>query len=44
VKDFAVLSLGKLTMEGGPAVLRMTASDFQGAQAIDVHSIELRRQ
>ncbi|MGB0597152.1 MAG: arylsulfatase [Rubripirellula sp.] len=44
VKDFKVLSLGKLTMERGPAVLRMTASDFQGDQAIDVHSIELIRQ
>ncbi len=44
VKDFQVLSLGELTMQRGTAVLRMTASDFKGAQAIDVHSIELVRK
>ncbi len=41
VKDFRPLSLGRIRLEQGQAVLRLTASDFQGPEAIDVHSIQL---
>ncbi|MEM8668342.1 MAG: arylsulfatase [Planctomycetota bacterium] len=44
VKDFKPLSLGTLELGGGRATLRLTASDFQGNEAIDVHSIRLVRQ
>ncbi|QDT10317.1 arylsulfatase [Planctomycetes bacterium K23_9] len=41
VKDFRPLRLGSLRLEQGRQTLRLTAADFQGKQAIDVHSIVL---
>ena len=41
VKDFKPLSLGNLRLETGRGMLRLSAEDIQGPQAIDVHSIEL---
>lgn len=42
VKDFNPLSLGRLQLETGRGVLRLTAEDIRGPQVIDVHSIELQ--
>lgn len=44
VKEFKPLSLGKIELRSGRGLLSLTASDLQGPQAIDVHSIELIRQ
>jgi arylsulfatase A-like enzyme len=44
VKDFAPLELGSIDLEVGRATLRLTAPNITGAQAIDVHSIELVRK
>lgn len=44
VKDFRPLSLGTLRLPKGRAVLQLTARDFQGGEAIDVHSIQLVRR
>jgi len=43
VKDFQPLSLGKFSLPQGRATLKLSASEFGGEQAIDVHSIRLVR-
>ncbi len=43
VKDFKPLSLGTLNLDKGRALLRLTAPNITGEEAIDVHSIELNR-
>ncbi len=43
VKDFKPLSLGKLQLPEGRAILRLSAEDFVGDEAVDVHSIQLIR-
>jgi hypothetical protein len=43
VKDFRPLPLGVLSLEKGRAVLRLTAPEITGTEAIDVHSVELNR-
>jgi len=43
VKDFKPLSLGTLRLTKGRRLLRLSATDIQGPQVIDVHSIELQR-
>ena len=43
VKDFRPLRLGMLDLKKGAGVLRLTAPEMVGQEAIDVHSIELRR-
>ncbi|MEM6689983.1 MAG: arylsulfatase [Planctomycetota bacterium] len=44
VKDFKALSLGNVTLESGKTAFRLTAKDFRGSRAIDVHSIEMKRK
>ena len=44
VKDFQPLSLGTLHLPVGDCTLRLTAEEIPGAEAIDVHSIQLIRQ
>lgn len=44
VKEFKPLSLGKIDLRKGRGLLKLTASDLKGPQAVDVHSIELIRQ
>jgi arylsulfatase A-like enzyme len=44
VKDFKPLSLGTLNLAKGRSLLRLTAPKITGEEAIDVHSIELRRR
>ncbi|MDF1824999.1 MAG: arylsulfatase [Verrucomicrobiales bacterium] len=41
VKDFKAVSLGELTLPAGENLLTLSAADFTGNEAIDVHSIEL---
>ena len=43
VKDFKPLVLGTLSLEKGPALLRLTAPNIPGKEAVDVHSVELVR-
>jgi arylsulfatase A-like enzyme/imidazolonepropionase-like amidohydrolase len=43
VKDFQPLSLGMFHLKEGRGVLRLTAPQIVGGEAIDVHSIELHR-
>ena len=43
VKDFKPLVLGSLQLRAGTGVLRLTAPTLLGEAAIDLHSIELRR-
>ena len=43
VKDFKRLDLGSLTLKQGRGLLRLTAPEIVGKEAIDVHSIELTR-
>ncbi len=43
VKDFRPLHLGTIQLQQGRSILRLTAQDLQGPQAIDVHSLELTR-
>lgn len=43
VKDFNPLKLGSLRLKKGRGLLRLTAPEIVGKQAIDVHSIELVR-
>ena len=42
VKDFKPLKLGKLQLEKGPGLLRLSALDIKGERVIDVHSVELK--
>lgn len=44
VKDFRPLELGTLQLEAGVSELRLQAMKIVGAQAIDLHSLELRLQ
>lgn len=43
VKDFKPLALGRLHLKKGRGLMRLGAENFQGERAVDVHSIELRR-
>jgi hypothetical protein len=43
VKDFKPLSLGNISLPGGVNTLTLSARDFVGDEAVDVHSIELVR-
>ncbi|MFT5302147.1 MAG: arylsulfatase A-like enzyme [Mariniblastus sp.] len=43
VKDFIPQALGELNLKKGRQTLRLKASDFQGDEALDVHSIRLER-
>ena len=42
VKDFKPLSFGKLHLEKGRGLLRLSALDIKGERVIDVHSVELK--
>lgn len=44
VKDFRPLSLGKLELKQGRAVLRLGATEKPGSRIIDVHSVRLIRK
>ena len=44
VKDFRPMSLGNLPLRKGTWVLRLSALEIPGAEAVDVHSIELTRK
>ena len=44
VKDFRPMALGTLRLPAGKCLLRLTAEDMPGSQAIDVHSIQLIRK
>ncbi|MEM6469010.1 MAG: arylsulfatase [Planctomycetota bacterium] len=43
VKDFRPLELGSLDLKAGKTEFRLTASEFTGERAVDVHSIHLIR-
>ena len=43
VKDFHAVSMGKIRLNAGRRLLRLMALEIPGMQAIDVHSIELKR-
>jgi arylsulfatase A-like enzyme len=44
VKDFRAMSLGNLHLGEGTWILRLSALEIPGAEAVDVHSIELTRK